>query len=87
MNETFRGVVRWFNAVKGYGFIGRETQTSAWPKQLDDKDVFVHFTAINDSGYKKLEEGNIVEFSVEEGQAGRLQAIQVVNITNAAKSK
>ena len=59
--------MKWFNAVKGYGFIGRE----------DGEDVFVHFSAIQAEGYRKLEEGQQVEFSVESGPKG-LQAANVV---------
>ena len=47
MSERYQGAVKWFNAVKGYGFIGRE----------DGDDVFVHFSAINMDGYRKLDEG------------------------------
>ncbi|HLE22751.1 MAG: cold shock protein [Anaerolineales bacterium] len=67
MTDRFRGTVKWFNAVKGYGFIGRE----------DGEDVFVHFSAIQAEGYRKLEEGQQVEFSVESGPKG-LQAANVV---------
>jgi CspA family cold shock protein len=67
MSERFRGTVKWFNAVKGYGFIGRE----------GGEDVFVHFSAIQSDGYRKLEEGQTVEFSVESGPKG-LQAANVV---------
>ncbi len=55
MTERFKGTVKWFNATKGYGFIGRE----------DGEDVFVHFSAIQAEGYRKLEEGQVVEFSIE----------------------
>jgi CspA family cold shock protein len=60
MSERIEGTVNWFNAVKGFGFIGRE----------DGDDVFVHFSAINMDGYRKLEEGQRVEFSIEEGPKG-----------------
>ncbi len=60
MSERIQGTVNWFNAVKGFGFIGRE----------DGDDVFVHFTAINMDGYRKLEEGQHVEFSIEDGPKG-----------------
>jgi len=60
MSERIEGTVNWFNAVKGFGFIGRE----------EGDDVFVHFTAINMDGYRKLEEGQRVEFSIEEGPKG-----------------
>jgi CspA family cold shock protein len=66
MSDRFRGTVKWFNAVKGYGFIGRD----------DGEDVFVHYSAIKMEGYRKLEEGQQVEFSVETGPKG-LQAAEV----------
>lgn len=62
-----KGVVKWFNGSKGYGFISRE----------DGTDVFVHYTAIEDNGgYRTLEEGEQVEFEVAEGPKG-LQAVSV----------
>ena len=54
------GSVKWFNAEKGYGFISRE----------DGPDVFVHFSAIQGSGYRSLEEGQAVEFDVGPGRKG-----------------
>jgi cold shock protein len=56
-----QGTVKWFNAEKGYGFI---TQDSG------DADVFVHFSAIQSSGYRSLEENQRVEFDVAQGQKG-----------------
>jgi CspA family cold shock protein len=67
MADRFVGTVKWFNASKGYGFIGRE----------EGDDVFVHFSAIQMEGYKRLKEGQKVEFSIEEGPKG-LQAANVV---------
>ncbi len=66
MEERIVGTVKWFNATKGYGFIGRE----------GGEDVFVHFSAINMDGYRRLKEGQNVEFSVEDGPKG-LQAANV----------
>lgn len=66
MSERHTGTVKWFNAAKGFGFIGRE----------NGEDVFVHFSAIKMDGYKRLEEGQLVEFSVENGPKG-LQAADV----------
>ena len=54
------GTVKWFNAEKGFGFIEVE----------GENDVFVHFSAINQEGYKSLEEGQEVEFEVVEGDRG-----------------
>ena len=57
-----KGKVKWFNAEKGFGFIVSE----------EGKDVFVHFSAIVQDGYKSLEEGQEVTFDVEEGERGQL---------------
>jgi cold shock protein len=67
VEERQTGTVKWFNATKGFGFIHREEGT----------DVFVHFSAIRGEGYRSLEEGQKVEFSVIEGEKG-LQAQDVV---------
>ena len=64
-----QGKVKWFDATKGYGFITRE----------EGKDVFVHFNAINSDGYKKLEEEDVVQFEVEEGEKGP-QAVNVSKV-------
>ncbi len=61
------GKVKWFSAEKGYGFIERE----------DGGDVFVHFSAIQDEGFKTLTEGQEVEFDIVEGARGP-QAANVV---------
>jgi CspA family cold shock protein len=66
-----RGKVKWFNAKKGYGFISPETE--------GDKDIFVHFSAIQGDGYKSLEQGDEVEFEVEKGPKGE-HAVKVVRI-------
>ena len=69
MSNRETGVVKWFNASKGYGFLSREGKD----------DVFVHFSAIQTDGFKTLEEGQNVEFTVEQGDKG-LQATNVVVI-------
>jgi CspA family cold shock protein len=67
MTERITGTVKWFNGGKGYGFISRE----------GGEDVFVHFSAIQGDGYRNLEEGQKVEFSVEKGPKG----LQATNVT------
>ena len=63
------GTVKWFNAEKGYGFISRE----------DGPDVFVHYSAIQQTGYRSLEEGQAVEFDVGPGKKGEeAQNVRVV---------
>ena len=69
MSNREIGTVKWFNNTKGYGFIARE----------DAEDVFVHHSAIQGGGYKSLDEGQRVEFSVERGPKG-LQAAQVARL-------
>ena len=59
--STLNGKVKWFNGKKGYGFIEREDK---------EKDVFVHASAVRDAGLKYLNEGDSLEFSVEEGDKG-----------------
>jgi CspA family cold shock protein len=54
------GTVKWFNADKGYGFIAQE----------EGNDVFVHFSAIQTTGYRSLDEGQAVEFDVTQGPKG-----------------
>jgi len=65
-----QGTVKWFDNSKGYGFVSREN---------GGKDVFVHHSAIQGTGYKSLEEGQRVEFEVTQGQKGD-QAVNVVKI-------
>lgn len=66
MSERIQGTVKWFNAGKGYGFISRE----------GGEDVFVHHSAILAEGYRSLDEGQRVEFTVTQGPKG-LQAASV----------
>ena len=63
------GKVKWFNNSKGYGFIEKE----------DGGDVFVHYTAIQGDGFKTLNEGQVVEFEISQGDKGP-QAINVVKV-------
>ncbi|MBF8435724.1 cold shock domain-containing protein [Halanaerobiaceae bacterium Z-7014] len=65
----YTGKVKWFDAKKGYGFIERE----------DGDDVFVHFSAIEEEGFKSLEDGEEVEFEIVEGDRGP-QAANVVKL-------
>jgi CspA family cold shock protein len=67
--KVMTGKVKWFNSEKGFGFIERE----------DGDDVFVHFTAIEGSGFKTLDEGQQVEFEIVEGNRGP-QAANVVKL-------
>ena len=59
--STLKGKVKWFNGKKGYGFIEREDK---------EKDVFVHASAVRDAGLRYLNEGDSLEFSVEDGEKG-----------------
>ncbi|MCE5206867.1 MAG: cold-shock protein [Chloroflexi bacterium] len=70
MSEKEQGSVKWFNGSKGYGFIERDS----------GGDIFVHFSAILSEGYRTLEEGQRVEFTVAQGPKG-LQAQEVVVIS------
>lgn len=71
MEERMTGTVKWFNSEKGYGFIEQE----------DGTDVFVHYSAISGSGYRSLDEGEKVEFTITEGQKGK-QASNVTRVTS-----
>ena len=64
-----KGTVKWFNNSKGYGFISRE----------EGDDVFVHYNAIQNEGFKTLEEGDKVEFEIEQSPKG-LQATNVTKV-------
>ena len=65
-----QGTVKWFNGEKGYGFISREDGAG---------DVFVHYSAIEGSGFRNLDEGQAVEFEVTQGQKGpQAQNVRIV---------
>ena len=66
MSDRIQGTVKWFNSGKGYGFIARE----------GGEDVFVHYSAIQGDGFRNLEEGQRVEFTITQGPKG-LQASSV----------
>ncbi|WP_145586496.1 transcription antiterminator/RNA stability regulator CspE [Yersinia rochesterensis] len=68
MSNMMKGQVKWFNESKGFGFITPADGS---------KDVFVHFSAIQDQGFKTLAEGQNVQFSIENGQKGP----SAVNVT------
>ncbi|MBM3460457.1 MAG: cold-shock protein [Armatimonadetes bacterium] len=55
-----QGVVKWFNAVKGYGFI----------RSAEDEDIFVHFSVIHSEGFRSLKEGQVVQLDFERGPKG-----------------
>jgi CspA family cold shock protein len=69
MSERIIGTVKWFSNAKGYGFIQRD----------DGPDVFVHYSAIREDGYRTLDEGQQVEFTIEDGPKGP-QAADVAKV-------
>ncbi len=69
MAERETGTIKWFNSTKGYGFITRE----------QGEDIFVHYSAIRGEGYRSLDEGQKVEFTVTQGDKGP-QAQDVVAV-------
>lgn len=75
MSQRITGEVKWFSAEKGYGFI----------KHDGGADVFVHFSAINGSGYRSLNEGDQVEFEIVDGRKGK-QAENVTVLRAAPKA-
>lgn len=65
------GTVRWFNAEKGFGFIE--------PAE-GGEDLFVHFSSIEGTGFRSLDEGARVEFEIGEGREGKQQAVNVIQL-------
>jgi CspA family cold shock protein len=74
MNTKHTGIVKWFNEEKGYGFIARES----------GDDTFVHFSAIEGTGYRTLSEGQAVEFEIGDGRKGP-EAQRVRTLTTPAQ--
>ena len=70
MDDRVTGTVKWFNGAKGYGFIAPDDGS---------EDVFVHFSAIQAEGYRNLDEGDRVAFTMEQGKKG-LQAVNVQKV-------
>ena len=73
--DRIQGKVKWFNNRKGYGFVGRD----------DGDDVFVHYSAIDGDGFKTLQEGDLIEFEVVQGQKGP-QADKVTKVSDVGDS-
>ena len=71
MGQRVRGTVKWFNSEKGYGFITPESGS----------DLFVHYSEIQSSGFRSLNEGDVVEFEITEGKKGK-QASSVTVVKN-----
>lgn len=71
MSQRSRGVVKWFNSEKGYGFVTPESGA----------DLFVHYSSIQSNGYRSLNEGDKVEFEITDGKKGK-QASAVIVINN-----
>ena len=69
------GKVKWFNDQKGFGFISAET---------DGRDVFVHHSVIEGSGFKTLQENETVEYEAEDGPKG-MKALKVIRLVNSAR--
>jgi CspA family cold shock protein len=76
MGELMRGVVKWFNDAKGFGFIEHET----------GRDVFVHYSVIESEGFKTLKDGEEVDYELREGDKG-LHAARVIRVNPPAVAK
>lgn len=77
--ERIKGKTVWFSAEKGYGFLRPDGGN-------DQDDIFVHFSVIESDGYKKLVEGEAVEYSIEPGPKGKPQATSVVKLQPASQA-
>ena len=71
VGEVLKGTVKWFHPEKGFGFLSAP----------GGPDIFVHYTGIAGEGFRELEEGAIVQFTVEAGREGKLQASNVTVIS------
>ena len=76
MSDTVKGVVKWFNDAKGFGFI----------EHTSGKDVFVHYSVIDGDGFKTLKDGETVEYEFKEGPKG-LQALRVQKPVGSAPAE
>jgi CspA family cold shock protein len=76
MEDRVTGIVKWFSCIKGYGFIEPDGS---------DRDVFVHYSSITGGGYRNLNEGQRVEFSIEDTPTG-LTAANVVELLAASEN-
>jgi CspA family cold shock protein len=74
MSTVMKGVVKWFNNAKGFGFI----------EHTSGKDVFVHYSVIQDDGYRSLKDGEEVEYEITEGPKG-MHASRVSRVNNPKK--
>jgi CspA family cold shock protein len=72
----YKGIVKWFNSAKGYGFLGHD----------GGNDVFVHFSSIQKDGYKSLKQGESVVFEIVQGAKG-FQADRVIRQTKSPASE
>ncbi len=70
------GEVKWFNNIRGYGFLGYE----------GGSDVFIHYSAIDADGYKSLTAGDQVSFDIVEGERGKPEAAKVLRLKTEAQS-
>lgn len=76
-SKTVKGTVKWFNDAKGYGFLQVDPNTLLGG--LTNQDVFVHYSALSDDGFKTLAEGQQVEFDLVDGPKGP-QATNVIKL-------
>jgi len=74
-SENLKGIVKWFNDAKGFGFI----------EHTSGRDVFVHYSSIQTEGFKTLSDGEVVEYDIQEGPKG-LHAVKVVRSAEAIES-